>query len=383
MRTLAGNKYFGKLSETFQSAKLILGFGRSKEEVKKNFSLLDNYVKSDLKSQFVNLIAMYLFKPLAIIALIAAFGINFDLQSIPTYSAFFWSFYGALPLVAQIFNSAVVINNFTPSYMQIQNIADRSKSHFEHHGDIELDNYNFNISLEKVTFKYKGKNEIIEDISVSFLNNKINTIIGESGVGKSTLIDLILGFQLPASGKIFYGKENLNNLNLKKLRGDIGIVPQDPFLFNTSIRENIKWAKLDCEENEIYNTLKLANAYDFVMSLPDKLDTNVGIRGLEISGGQRQRIALARALIRNPSILILDEATSSIDKYSAELIMDAIKNISKNTTIIISTHDDKVLKISDKIILLKDKKIFNVENFNKIQTEKTSIKDILQTEKNL
>ena len=110
------------------------------------------------------------------------------------------------------------------------------------------------------------------------------------------------------------------------------------------------------------------------MSLPDKLDTNVGIRGLEISGGQRQRIALARALIRNPSILILDEATSSIDKYSAELIMDVIKNISKNTTIIISTHDDKVLKISDKIILLKDKKIFNVENFNKIQTEKLQSK---------
>jgi len=369
MRTLAGNKYFGKLSETFQATKLILGFGRSKDEVKKNFSLLDDYVKSDLKSQFVNLIAMYLFKPIAIIVLIAAFGIKFDFQSLPKYAAFFWSFYGALPIIGQIFNSAVVINNFTPSYQQIKNISSLSKSHYEHHGDKELNHYDFDISLDNVTFNYEGKNEIIKNCSIKIFNNKINTIVGESGAGKSSLIDLILAFQLPVSGEIFYGKQNLNNLNFKKLREKIGIVLQDPFLFNTSIRENIKWAKLNCDDNEIKESLKLANAYDFVMSLPQKLDTNVGMRGLEISGGQRQRIALARALIRNPSILILDEATSSIDKHSAELIVETLKNISKTTTIIISTHDKKLLEISDKIILLKDKKVLSYDNINQFNAQ--------------
>ena len=369
MRTLAGNKYFGKLSETFQATKLILGFGRSKYEVKKNFSLLDDYVKSDLKSQFVNLIAMYLFKPIAIIVLIAAFGIKFDFQSLPKYAAFFWSFYGALPIIGQIFNSAVVINNFTPSYQQIKNISSLSKSHYEHHGDKELNHYDFDISLDNVTFNYEGKNEIIKNCSIKIFNNKINTIVGESGAGKSSLIDLILAFQLPVSGEIFYGKQNLNNLNLKKLREKIGIVLQDPFLFNASIRENIKWAKLNCDDNEIKESLKLANAYDFVMSLPQKLDTNVGMRGLEISGGQRQRIALARALIRNPSILILDEATSSIDKHSAELIVETLKNISKTATIIISTHDKKLLEISDKIILLKDKKVLSYDNINQFNAQ--------------
>ena len=369
MRTLAGNKYFGKLSETFQATKLILGFGRSKDEVKKNFSLLDDYVKSDLKSQFVNLIAMYLFKPIAIIVLIAAFGIKFDFQSLPKYAAFFWSFYGALPIIGQIFNSAVVINNFTPSYQQIKNISSLSKSHYEHHGDKELNHYDFDISLDNVTFNYEGKNEIIKNCSIKIFNNKINTIVGESGAGKSSLIDLILAFQLPVSGEIFYGKQNLNNLNFKKLREKIGIVLQDPFLFNTSIRENIKWAKLNCDDNEIKESLKLANAYDFVMSLPQKLDTNVGMRGLEISGGQRQRIALARALIRNPSILILDEATSSIDKHSAELIVETLKNISKTTTIIISTHDKKLLEISDKIILLKDKKVLSYDNISQFNAQ--------------
>ena len=161
----------------------------------------------------------------------------------------------------------------------------------------------------------------------------------------------------------------MENLNLKHLRKEIGYVPQDPFLFDTTIRDNIRWAKSDTDEDEIVQALKLANAFDFVMSLPLKLDTKVGLRGLEISGGQRQRIALARALIRKPSILILDEATSSIDRFSANLIIGSLKKISKETTLIISTHDHKLLEMSDKIFLVKNKKIFDYENFNKFKIE--------------
>lgn len=364
MRTLTGNKYLGKLSETFQSAKLIIGFGKSSEELSKNFSLLDIHVKSQLKSTFVSLIAMYLFKPLAIIVLIVAFGVNFDFQNLPKYAAFFWSFYGALPIVGQIFNSAVVVSNFTPSYQQIQNIISRSKDHLEHNGNLTLNNLNLDISLKDVSFKYQNKDDLFENCSTKIFKNKINTIVGESGVGKSTFLDLILSFQLPTTGKIFYGSENLKNLNLKNLRKEIGYVPQDSFLFDTSIRENIKWAKLNSNDDEIKESLKLANAYEFVMSLPNKLETRVGTRGLEISGGQRQRLALARALIRKPSILVLDEATNSIDQHSANLIIETLKNISMNTTIIISTHEKKLLEISDKIILVSEKKIINYENLN-------------------
>ena len=171
-RTLAGNSYFGKLSEIFQSAKLILGYGKPKEELNKNFLLLDTYVKSDLKSQFTSLIAMYLFKPLAIIILIVAFGVNFDFQSLPTYAAFFWSFYGALPIVGTILNSVVVINNFTPSYQQIQNIINRSKDHYERSGEIILENSNFDIIINNISFKYEGKNELLKDCSLKFLIKK-------------------------------------------------------------------------------------------------------------------------------------------------------------------------------------------------------------------
>ena len=115
---------------------------------------------------------MYLFKPLAIIILIVAFGVNFDFQSLPTYAAFFWSFYGALPIVGTILNSVVVINNFTPSYQQIQNIINRSKDHYERSGEIILENSNFDIIINNISFKYEGKNELLKDCSLKFLIKK-------------------------------------------------------------------------------------------------------------------------------------------------------------------------------------------------------------------
>ena len=154
---------------------------------------------------------MYLFKPLAIIILIVAFGINLDFQSLPTYAAFFWSFYGALPIVGLILNSVIVINNLTPSYQQIQNIINRSKDHYEESGEVELENSNFDIKIDNISFKYNGKNELFKNCSFKIFNNKINTIVGESGVGKSTLIDLIVSFQLPNTGDIFFGKECMIN----------------------------------------------------------------------------------------------------------------------------------------------------------------------------
>jgi len=212
-----------------------------------------------------------------------------------------------------------------------------------------------------VNFYHNKTNPILKDLSISIPKNQVTTFIGRTGEGKSTIIDLILGLQKSNSGEIFFDDNLISNLNVKSLREAIGYVPQDPLLFNTSIRENIKWANQEISDNEIFSLLNKINALDFVNKSKNKLDTLVGERGLKISGGQRQKIALARALAKKPEILILDEGLSSIDTESSNLISKYLREISKNMTIINVTHEISQCKYSDKIVLLENKesKVFN------------------------
>ena len=161
--------------------------------------------------------------------------------------------------------------------------------------------------------------------------NIITAISGKSGAGKSTLLDLLIGIQEPVSGEIFFNEEKLTDLDLTSYRSKIAMVSQDPYLFNASILDNLRWIKKNIEKNILEESLDLANCKKFIDALPDKINTIVGERGMKLSGGQRQRISLARALITKPELLILDEPTSSLDKESEELIFDSLKKISKFT----------------------------------------------------
>ncbi len=367
-RTLAGNNYIGKLNETINGVKLIIGFGLHNKEFNSNVSLLEKYISSDLKSQIVNLIATYLFKPLGIIILIFVFSLVFEVQNIPAYAAIFWSFYGALPLIGNILNTAVVINNYQPSYMQISEIINRADNFKEKDGIEKIEKIEEDIVFKDVSFSYDEKKKVLDNCNLKIIKNKITTLVGDSGVGKSTIIDLLMGFQKTQSGNIIINKKNIDEINLKLLRKNIGYVPQDPMLFYTSIRNNIAWAKdTHVSDSEIVDVLKLSNAYDFVMKFPKNIETTVGEKGTEISGGQRQRIALARALIRKPKLLILDEATSSIDKESEILINQSLKKLSNNTTILMITHSESSTKIADKIIMIENGRAKLKENFSNLK----------------
>ncbi len=179
---------------------------------------------------------------------------------------------------------------------------------------------------------------------------KTTAIIGESGTGKSTLVDIITGILKVDSGKIIVDDKKIDNSNLYNWRKIIGYLPQEVFLFHDTIRNNILWGKPDAAEDEINESLKLASAYDFVMKLPDKLDTVVKDMGLRLSGGERQRIALVRTLIRKPQLLILDESTSSLDKENESKIYESIAKLHGKITIIFITHRTETLKLADKII---------------------------------
>ncbi|PGZ80266.1 hypothetical protein COE55_09680 [Priestia megaterium] len=182
----------------------------------------------------------------------------------------------------------------------------------------------------------------------------MTAIIGPSGAGKSTLIDLLMGLLQPEKGQIIIDGVPLTNDNLLSFRRSISYVPQDPFLFNGSIRDNLKMVVPDATEEEIWEALEFSSAAEFVKKLPQGLETLVGDRGSRLSGGERQRLVLARAILKKSSILVLDEATSALDNENEEKIQEALERIKKKMTILIVAHHVGRIRSTNQIVVLVD-----------------------------
>ena len=213
-----------------------------------------------------------------------------------------------------------------------------------------------NVTFKNVAFSYPSRKEIqvLKDVSFSANFGQKIAIVGPSGAGKSTISSLLLRFYDIEGGQILIDNKNIYDYDLENLRGNMSIVPQDVILFGGSIRENIAYGKPDATEEEIFKAAKQANAIDFVNGFPEKFDTLVGERGIKLSGGQRQRIAIARALLKNPSILILDEATSSLDSESEKLVQEALETLMEGRTSIIIAHRLSTIRNADAILVLNE-----------------------------
>lgn len=215
------------------------------------------------------------------------------------------------------------------------------------------------IAFNQVTFAYPTRPEVdvLKHMSFEVEAGQKIALAGHSGAGKSTIIQLLLKFYEVSKGEICVDGKPLKDWNLKQLRSNIGIVPQEVLLFGGSIRENIAYAKPDASEEEIIEAAKKANAWQFITKLPEGLDTLVGERGIKLSGGQRQRVAIARAILKDPAILVLDEATSSLDAESESLVQEALDELMKNRTTIIIAHRLATIRKVDKIYVLSDGQI--------------------------
>ena len=216
-----------------------------------------------------------------------------------------------------------------------------------------------NVAFKNVAFSYPSRQEIkvLKDVNFTANFGQKIAIVGPSGVGKSTIASLLLRFYNIEGGTIEIDGKNIYDYDLETLRGNMSIVPQDVILFGGTIKENIAYGKPDATDAEILNAAKQANAFNFIEGFPEKMETIVGERGIKLSGGQRQRIAIARALLKNPSILILDEATSSLDSESEKLVQEALEILMQGRTSIIIAHRLSTIRTADQILVLDEGKI--------------------------
>ena len=217
------------------------------------------------------------------------------------------------------------------------------------------------IVFDHVSFSYQeGTKDAVQDINLTIAANQSLALVGESGVGKSTLIKLLLRFFDPIQGSIKLDGVDIRQMNKSHLRSFMGVVPQDPILFNNTIGYNIGYGSVNVTQEQLIEACQLANLYDFILGLPQGFETNVGERGIKLSGGQKQRLAIARMVLSNPKIIIFDEATSQLDSESEKKIQDALWKVAKQRTTIIIAHRLSTVTRADKIVVLKDGKIKEV-----------------------
>ena len=229
------------------------------------------------------------------------------------------------------------------------------------------------VVFDKVDFSFSSARKILENIDFKIKAGEKIALVGPSGAGKTTIARLLLRFYDVTKGIITIDGQNIKNITLKSLRNGISLVPQDPLLFHRTIKENIRYGKQDATDAEVIEAARLAHCDEFINSFSKKYDTYVGERGIKLSGGERQRVAIARAILKNAPILVLDEATSSLDSHSESLIQDALDNLMKGKTVIVIAHRLSTIKKMDRIIILE----------NGIIIEDGSHDDLINNEKGL
>ena len=242
---------------------------------------------------------------------------------------------------------------------------------------------NIDIKLENVSYSYDKKRTILEDINIDIKEKQTVAFVGESGSGKSTITSLLLKIDEVDKGAITFNGINLNDIPFDVLNKKVGFINHNAYIFNTTIRENIKMGKKDATDEEIYAVLKEANLDSFVKKLPNKLDTKVGEGGNLLSGGQKQRLCLARTIIKNPDIYIFDEATSNIDVESEEKIWESIEKLSKDKTVIIISHRLLNVKNADTIYMLENGVIAESGNHNELMLKGGVYKNLVDHQNDL
>lgn len=279
-------------------------------------------------------------------------------SALPRILTFLYVLYRLMPLVGSLTTAWANVNDLLPSVERAATILRTEDKQFTRVGGQPFQGLRQGIELRNVSLRYvQSEHPALVDVSFTLPRGEMVALVGGSGAGKSTLADLLLGLYDPTAGQILVDGVDLHDLDLRQWRAHIGVVSQGEFLFHASIRDNIAFGKLDASREEIVAAARMANAHDFIEQLADGYDTVIGERGYRLSGGQRQRLALARAIVRRPSLLILDEATSELDSQSEHLIQQALEQLRQSCTVLAIAHRLSTIVGADAILVLEQGRV--------------------------
>ena len=348
------------LQETFVGTKIVKAFCMEDAENAKFGRMNRQLYRLIMKSVRADEITSPLIEFLgsACLALIIWYG-GYQVIIGNTTPGTFFSFIAALFLMYKPIRKFSKMNNIVQDAMasaeRVFSILDTPQDIKDHENAIELTGLKKKLEFKKVNFQYDEKDGLVlKNINLDIIKGEMVALVGMSGAGKSTLANLIPRFYDATSGTILIDGTDTRKYTVKSLRKNVGIVTQESILFNDSVRYNIAYGRADCSEDEIVQAAKDAYAHDFITQLPQGYDSTIGERGCRLSGGQRQRIAIARALLKNPDILILDEATSDLDTESEYYVQKALENLMKTRTTLVIAHRLSTVINADKILVFDD-----------------------------
>lgn len=366
-----------RMWESFGGLRLIREFGREAYEQSRydqaSMAVRDTFLKLELLSGTVGPLSEALSATLLLFVL--AIVVQQNQTALPTLLTFILILYRLQPKVKQLDGARVGLLGLTSSVEAVMLMLDSSNKPYIRSGTKAFVELNQAIDLKSVSFGYDSEQDTdhgfdhdlgydsgkssatnsafaLQNVSLQIPRGKMTALVGPSGAGKSTLISLLCRFYDPTEGEIEIDGCPLREFDLHSWRERIAIVSQDIYLFNTTVRENIAYGRLEATDDEIIEAATLANAHEFICQLPHGYETKVGDLGGRLSGGQCQRLALARAIVRNPEILILDEATNSLDSIAENLIQEALNTLSQNRTVIVIAHRLSTIEQADQIIVL-------------------------------
>ncbi|HEY9810485.1 MAG TPA: ABC transporter ATP-binding protein [Halomicronema sp.] len=386
---ISRSKYYGKLLseaskaysvrvlETLSGIRLVKSTSNEEREYEQIKLLIREREKADFQSEANYAAISPLTEVSSIIALllIVFLGRTFfadQLQSISTVLlTYLLVLFRVLPQISQLNSARSHLANTSASVEVVNDFLRRDNKNFMINGRVPYSGLHEGIEFKEISFCYPDHAEVVlSDINLYLPRGTTLALVGGTGSGKTTLADLLPRFYDPTYGSILIDGRNLREFDLKTLRKSMGIVSQHTFLFNDTVRNNIAYARPEASEEEIMEAANRANAYEFIVDLPQGFNTVIGDRGDRLSGGERQRIAIARALLQNPEILILDEATSSLDTVSERLVQLALEELSRNRTTLVIAHRLSTVQKADKIAVLKKGRVVELGSHEELLRKK-------------